>query len=466
MVRVLALTTSFSQELTHFGTVTLTPAHVLDGEGTNVDSIAFWETPDPADTLMFVTGKSNDLVEVWHFPFEDNELEPIEFPDNVNGVVVDQETDTLYVSDRIISVISLPELEVVDEFGHDIIGVGENNLDILKHADGPTLIYVSDDRNVHRFDAATFEFLGTFAPPVSSIETILADDFHQVIYVPEEQGPEGNPGVFAYHPDSTPFKRNGSNRFGNDGEFSSDEEGIALYTFPASGIGDNGQGFIVISDQRRDVNEYEFFDRVTWAHLGTLRLEDISNTDGIASTQRSLPNYPLGLFAAIDDDTATAIIGWDAIFEAIGWNVAPVESPYQLWASERGLAGGINDGFDDDPDHDGRSNLEEFALDGNPLSGIDEGKQRVLIDEIDRAHYLTYTFAMRNDAKEHGLTYSLSASQDLVEFAQSGFELSSATSEGLPTLNAGWSYRTFGLSNPIGGQPAGFAILTVAAARP
>ncbi|MFT4549090.1 MAG: hypothetical protein ACI9UA_006211 [Pseudoalteromonas tetraodonis] len=45
------------------------------------------------------------------------------------------------------------------------------------------------------------------------------DDFYQRIYVAEEQGPEGNPGVYASNPDGTPFEQVGTNRFGNDGEF-------------------------------------------------------------------------------------------------------------------------------------------------------------------------------------------------------------------------------------------------------
>src|SRR6185503_7430876 len=152
---------------------------------------------------------------------------------------------------------------------------------------------------------------------------VLADDFYQMILVPEEQGPLGNVGVYAYHPDGSPFEKAGTNRFGNNGEFNSDEEGILLYTFPAHGTSDDGRGFIVVSDQRSDVTEFEFFDRQTWAHLGALRLQGVSNTDGIASTQRALPGYPLGVFAAINNDTTTALIGWHAVFSAIGWDLAP-----------------------------------------------------------------------------------------------------------------------------------------------
>jgi hypothetical protein len=268
---------------------------------------------------MLVTAKGNDLVEVWKYPFQGNEKSSLVFTSNINGVAVDQDTDLLYVTDRIVSVFSLPSLQPQGTFGQGIIGVGENNLDILESTNGQTVLYISEDHRVHRFDAASKNHLGSFAPSVSSIETVLADDFYQAILVPEEQGPAGNPGVFVYHPDGTPFLKNGTNRFGASGIFDSDEEGILLYTFPSTGQGDNGAGFIVVSDQRLDVNDYEFFDRQTWAHLGTLRLQGVSNTDGIASTQQAMPGYPLGLFAAINNDTTTAVLGWDAIFQAAGF---------------------------------------------------------------------------------------------------------------------------------------------------
>ena len=307
--------------LASFGTVTVLPAFELNGAGTNVDSIAFWEAPDPIDTLMFVTGKDNDLVEVWKHPFLNQEQAPIRFSASVNGIAVDQQNDLLYVSGRAVSVFSLPGRRLEQSFGHGVIGAGENNLALLKHASKQTWIYVSDDHRVHRFNAAGFQHLGSFAPPVSSIETLLADDFHQRIFVAEEQGPEGRPGVYAFHPNGTPFEQNGTNRFGNLGEFDSDEEGMVLYSFPADGSADDGTGFIVVADQRSDVTDFEFFHRQTWAHLGRLRLKGVSNTDGIASTQRALPGYPLGLFAAINDDRTTALIGWDAVFAAIGWKL-------------------------------------------------------------------------------------------------------------------------------------------------
>ncbi|MDP6523865.1 MAG: hypothetical protein QGH15_06560 [Kiritimatiellia bacterium] len=446
--------------VTNFGSVTVAAAFELNGAGNNIDSIAFWEAPDPTNTLMFVTAKGNDRLEIWEFPFVGNELPFKPFSNNVNGVAVDQETDLLYVSDRRVSVFSLPGLQPQGEFGEGTLGAGENNLDILKETGGRTLIYVSDDHNVHDFDAANSNYLGSFAPPVSSIETVLADDFYQLIMVPEEQGPVGNPGVYVYRPDGTPFEMNGTNRFGNNGEFDSDEEGIVLYTFPASGLGDDGTGFIVVSDQRSSQTDFEFFDRWTWSHLGRLRIDGVSNTDGIASTQRPLPGYPLGLFAAVDNDSTVACVGWDVIFEAIGYTA------YQVWALASGLDLSVNAGALDDADGDGVSNIREFALNGDPLSAAGNNKERVLTNAVTGTNHFLYTFPVRNGAvftgegelsgAVDGIVYSLSGSITLGESNEDVEELVPALQVGLPQLDTGWSYRTFRLSRPLSELQTGF----------
>jgi len=81
-----------------FGRVTVSPAFELDGRGKNIDSLAFWTESDPTNTLLFVTAKRNQRVEVWKYPFASNEQTAITAsfgPGKLNGVVVDQESDLL-----------------------------------------------------------------------------------------------------------------------------------------------------------------------------------------------------------------------------------------------------------------------------------------------------------------------------------------------------------------------------------
>jgi myo-inositol-hexaphosphate 3-phosphohydrolase len=304
-----------------FGTISVDPDIEVNGAGQNVDTIEFWKAPDTTETLMFVSAKNNELVEVWKYPFEGNELQPLNHStfnnSQVNGLVVDQETDLLYVAigepSSTVSVFSLPELEFQMNFNKQGADYqAEPNLTILNLLNGDKRIYVSADFPVYIHDAVTGEFLDEFNPE-KGLETMAADDFYQRIYIPDEND---RTGVYVYNPDGSPHTNNGSNQFGQ-GVFDADAEGIIIYKCPLNNPVDNGEGFIVVSDQRSSQTEFEFFDRITWEHLGTLKITGVSNTDGIASYPYPLPDYPLGVFAALDDDHAVAIVGWDKIFAKI-----------------------------------------------------------------------------------------------------------------------------------------------------
>jgi hypothetical protein len=141
---------------------------------------------------------------------------------------------------------------------------------------------------------------------------MLVDEYYEVVYIPDETGRRG---ILAYDPGIAPYYRNGRNDFGGH-VFQQDAEGIVLYRCQTNGR-DNGQGFIVLSDQRKPVTDIEFFDRQSWEHLGTLHLGGVANTDGLGSTQIPLPGYPAGLLTAINDDTSVVGIGWDTVLSAM-----------------------------------------------------------------------------------------------------------------------------------------------------
>lgn len=171
-----------------FGTVEIAPAFQIDGQGLNIDSIDFWGAPDSSNTLMFVTAKGNSRVEVWQFPFVDNERSPIIHPtfgtSHVNGVVVDQQSNLLYISvgkpASTVSVFSIPDLKFVINFNKGGANFhGEPNLTLLKLRNGDKRIYVSADDIVFIHDAVTGAFLNEFTP-TKGLETMAADDFTSV----------------------------------------------------------------------------------------------------------------------------------------------------------------------------------------------------------------------------------------------------------------------------------------------
>ncbi|MDH3689089.1 MAG: phytase [Gammaproteobacteria bacterium] len=307
----------------NFGEVTVTADFNVNGPGSNIDSLAFWETPNSSEFRMFVSSKNGKLVEVWTFPFEDTTAESFVISHGVNGVDVDQDTNKLFVSgDGLVSKFSLPNLNFETTFGGGHVSSGETNIDILDLPNGNKRIYVTDDSPaVHIFDPNSGSFIGQWdMNPYADggIEEVLADSFYQVLYVPREDSGGGgsNAGMYAFDPAGNPFLRNATNRFAAN-SYEEDAEGLALYTCSSNGFGDDGEGFIISTDQDNPLSGFLFFERKSWKYLGTVRIAGVNNTDGIASTQKALPGYPEGIFAAVDDDTSAVGVGWDKIFKEI-----------------------------------------------------------------------------------------------------------------------------------------------------
>ena len=286
-----------------------------NGSGSNVDSIAFWEASDVSESLMIVTSKGNDSIEVYQYPFT-SELTTIACGKESNGIWVDQERDILYITERNsynVCAFDLPSLEKNDALSFTTAGTENNsepNLAMLILPNGQRRIYISYDDKVFFHNAETGESLGKFTPS-EGLETMYGDDFYQVLYIPDENGESG---VYIYDPDGNPA----DSKFGDSSIFDADEEGIIVYKCYSSATEDSGEGLIVVSDQKEDVTDFEVFNRKTKEYLGTININGVNNTDGIASTQQDSPDYPLGLFAVVDDDTSTVGVGWDTIFEKAG----------------------------------------------------------------------------------------------------------------------------------------------------
>lgn len=303
-----------------FGAATVTPTFSLDGAGTNIDAVAFWETDVPDETILFVSGKGNDVIERWRHPFLENELAPIRLAWRPNGLRVDQVRAQLLVgnsSDGAVEIFSLPDVAHMRTIGKNDIVSGETDVDVVHHADGMTRIFATEDDSVRVFDGASGAQVLQFVPDTDSIEEIVADGFHGTIYVPEESGivskkhPRG--AVLVYDTNGTP-----KGVFADGGIFSGDEEGIALYTCPSSGTSDNGRGFLIVVDQAGKDTGFEFFDRMNRKYLGTLTIAGVTGTDGIAITQRALPNFPHGLLAVTDNNNAVALVDMETILEKTG----------------------------------------------------------------------------------------------------------------------------------------------------
>lgn len=308
-----------------FGEITLAPDKLLKGSGKNIDSPEFWTNPETTETYLFASAKSNKLIEIFKSPFDSTDSSSLEVPNKINGLDIDYGKNWLLVGNTgkdQVDIYSLPDYKLIKSIGQDILGSGETNMDTLTMKNGQKIAYISESHLVKGFNLETGNLLYTIDPKTDGIEEILADDYYEVIYIPEESGtaspiyPKG--AILAFNPDGSPYLKDGTNIFGTGGFFTKDEEGIALYKC-LKDKDDTGEGFIIaVNQDGGNKNSFEFFNRRTWKHLGSFKLEGVSGTDGIGSIQDNIPGYPDGILAATSKDEAVAIIGWDKIFEATG----------------------------------------------------------------------------------------------------------------------------------------------------
>jgi len=145
--------------------------------------------------------------------------------------------------------------------------------------------------------------------------------------------------------------------------------------------------------------------------------------------------------------------------------------PYDTWTTEKGLIAS-NNAKDLDPDNDGRNNLAEFALDGNPLSGVTDGKLLGKVATVGGEQVLTLTLPVRTgatfsnsggdqlSAPIDGVTYRIEGDGNLSSFADIITEVTggdaSAIQAGLPALSTGWNYRTFRSPGTVPAVPKAF----------
>ncbi len=132
-------------------------------------------------------------------------------------------------------------------------------------------------------------------------------------------------------------------------------------------------------------------------------------------------------------------------------------------------------GPDADPDSDGSTNAEEFALGGTPDNGADGPKvYQLTADSSDggTANELLLTIAVLNgtpvfagspspSASTQGYTYTVQGSTDLAAFTTQ-VNVVSPEMTGLPPAPTGYTYRTFSLNGSDGLPSRGFLRVDVA----
>ncbi len=294
----------------------------LSASGLNYDDICFWRDPaDPEQSLAFITAKDAPMVEVFR-------LATGALLDTIGGFAKPNNCDvsgnlivTTDSDGKKVLVHSIPDLAPVAVFDS---GFAEPEGVAALRVDGRPLAAITDhtQNRVHVYDLVSHAFVRSFSTGFSASEGTAADELYQHIIVSD--GDSGLLRVFTIEGQLLA-------EFGA-GPIGGDAEGVAVYRCGT-------QGWIVVSDQREFTNvstDFEVFDRVTFAHVGTFRMANSAGdgtnaTDGLDIFQVPTSTFPTGVFAACDDCHATDddfdLIRWDRIATALGLLVCPEGRP-------------------------------------------------------------------------------------------------------------------------------------------
>jgi 3-phytase len=271
--------------------------------GKNVDSPAIWFAPKPEESLVLLTEKGGGQVMVFKADAKATFVRRFGKMKRPNGVAILQgvpigsiNKDLAFITDRdgnIINVYSIPDFELVGSFGQDIkqpMGISLYH----RKSDGAIFAYIvkklgKENEKVisYRITDKDGRITGTHEISfgrelLTNQETVVVDQDREQVYVADENRHE----VKVYD-----LTGKLVTAFGK-GHFSAQVEGIAL-------LGCGKSGLIVVTDQKGET-EFEVFDRATLQHLGTIKTT-LKVTDGIALTEKPLPDYPNGLFVAHSD---------------------------------------------------------------------------------------------------------------------------------------------------------------------
>lgn len=231
---------------------------------------------------------------------------------------------------------------------------------------------------------------------------------------------------------------------------------------------------------------------------GTLSLPNDNTNNDASTVSIATTGAILDLNFAGTDAVSALVIGGvpqaAGIYEAVGnpgsgteipqisgsgsLTVTPSGSPYDTWADSKGLTGlpgsATDPAKDADPDDDGRNNLAEFAFNGDPLSGSDNGKVFVLTEDSDAdgdaTEELILTVAVRSgtpvfagtpspsaNLAADAVTCTIEGSLDLGSFPTTvNVVPTPVTPPGLPAAGVGYEYRSFSLNGSNGLTGKGF----------
>ena len=191
---------------------------------------------------------------------------------------------------------------------------------------------------------------------------------------------------------------------------------------------------------------------------------------GVTGTFATVTGLPGGfsLDYAYDDDANGSTPPVVAIINPSA--VTPFESWIQAYVGSGDIPADQADPTDD-PDRDGADNITEFAFDGDPGDGANNGRifgltadggdadtqQQLLLTVAVRTGTLFSAGAPATGNNPDGLDYSIEGSTGLASFTTGvSIESTAVPPPNAPALNSGWEWKTFSLDGSNGLTGKGF----------
>ncbi|WAC20224.1 hypothetical protein OVA24_02370 [Luteolibacter sp. SL250] len=206
---------------------------------------------------------------------------------------------------------------------------------------------------------------------------------------------------------------------------------------------------------------------LTFTYKATVTNRRTGETGSVANLRfrRQMPAHTL-FWGVSKPANETRVVGLDNLRVSQG---VPYVDPFPSWVSSfPGVPSGLT-GRNVDANGDGRLNFLDFALDGNPMSGVRSSKEIHAISNVGGTNYYTLTIPVRTGAtfsattgpsistQVDGITYRIQGSYDLANWTTGPDVVPLASPlTTTPALSSGWEYKSFRLSTSTTAQPKAF----------
>ncbi len=291
----------------------------------NVDSVAVWHGPDgqhwlvatakASHTLPVYDAATGQLIKTIGEPGTD--WSQLQRP---NGIAI--LNDLLFIIERDnkrLQIFNLPEGKALGmttdmmerPYGVAVVAIEPGRRYMIYVTDNAGRHGDNNPKKIHQYEAiyqedrVELQWIKTFGDDDGNgalwkVESIAVDPFYNRLFIADEHEERQNVKIYTLDGQFT-------GQTIGDGLILYEPEGIALYET------NDHEGYIIVTDQHRQGNQFWLFDRKTLVPIKAFIGEETRNTDGIATTNHSFGPFSSGAFYAVHDDGNIHAYDWHTL---------------------------------------------------------------------------------------------------------------------------------------------------------